>query len=111
MKTKQWFYLITVCGILSLSIPSASGLNLLPTEGEAQATAHEDQQYADATRAINESRWSDAESLLNQVIDQHGRRADGAMYWKAYVENKEGRSSDALRTCADLRQAYPKSNW
>lgn len=111
MKTKQWFYLFTICVILSLSIPSASGLNFQPTEGDAQANATEDQQYADATRAINESRWSDAESLLNQVIDQHGRRADGAMYWKAYVENKEGRSSDALKTCADLRQVYPKSNW
>jgi len=111
MKTKQWLYLFTICVILSLSIPSASGLNFQPTEGDAQANATEDQLYANATRAINESRWSDAESLLNQVIDQHGRRADGAMYWKAYVENKEGRSSDALRTCADLRQAYPKSNW
>ena len=111
MKTKQWLYLFTICVILSLSIPSASGLNFQPTEGDAQANATEDQLYANATRAINESRWSDAESLLNQVIGQHGRRADGAMYWKAYVENKEGRSSDALRTCADLRQAYPKSNW
>ena len=111
MKTKQWFYFFTICVILSLSIPSASGLSFKPTEGDSQANATEDQLYADATRAINESRWSDAESLLNQVIDQHGRRADGAMYWKAYVENKEGRSSDALRTCADLHQAYPKSNW
>jgi len=76
-----------------------------------QANAHEDQLYSDATRAINESRWSDAESLLDQVIDQHGRRADGALYWKAYVENKEGRASDALKTCSDLRQSYPKSNW
>lgn len=111
MKAKQWFYLFTVCGILSFSIPSASGLNFQPMEADAQANATEDQLYADATRAINESRWSDAESLLSQVIDQHGRRADGAMYWKAYVENKEGHPSDALESCADLRQAYPKSNW
>jgi hypothetical protein len=76
-----------------------------------QSNAHEDQLYSDATRAINESRWSDAGSLLDQVIDQHGRRADGALYWKAYVENKEGRASDALKTCSDLRQSYPKSNW
>ncbi|HMD19110.1 MAG TPA: HEAT repeat domain-containing protein [Alloacidobacterium sp.] len=112
MKTKYWFYLTAVSVGLSLSVPSASGLIFQPIESDtAQTNAHEDQLYSDATRAINESRWSDAESLLDQVIDQHGRRADGALYWKAYVENKEGRSSDALKTCADLRQSYAKSTW
>jgi len=112
MKTKQWLFLSVISSILCLSVPSASGLIFQPTDGDAaQANAREDQLYSDATRAINESRWSDAESLLNQVIEQHGRRADGALYWKAYVENKEGRSSDALKTCADLRQSYSKSTW
>jgi len=112
MKTKYCFYLSAVSLGLSLSIPSASGLIFQPTESDAvQTNAREDQLYSDATRGINESRWSDAESLLDQVIDQHGRRADGALYWKAYVENKEGRSSDALKTCADLRQSYAKSTW
>jgi HEAT repeat protein len=112
MKTKRLFYLTAVCCSLALPVQSAAGLVLQPIQGDAQATnAREDQLYSDATRAINEGRWQDAESLLNQVIDQHGRRADGALYWKAYVENKEGRSGDALKTCADLRQSYPKSNW
>jgi hypothetical protein len=112
MKTRQWFYLTAVCVGLSLSVPSASGLLFQPAESDAaQTNAREDQLYSDAAHAINESCWSDAESLLNQVIDQHGRRADGALYWKAYVENKEGRSSDALKTCADLRQSYAKSTW
>ncbi len=112
MKTKYWFYLTAVSVGLLLSIPSASALIFQPAESDAaQTNAHEDQLYSDATRAINENRWSDAESLLDQVIDQHGRRADGALYWKAYVENKEGRSSDALKTCADLRQSYAKSTW
>jgi hypothetical protein len=112
MKTNQWFYLAAICGALSLPVPSASGLIFQPPESDAaQANPREDQLYSDATRAINESRWSDAESLLDQVVGQHGRRADGALYWKAYVENKQGRSSDALNTCSGLRQSYPKSNW
>ena len=112
MKMKQGFYLILICGALALSVPSASGLAFLPAVADSgQANAHEDQLYSDATRAINESRWSDAESLLNQVIEQHGHRADGALYWRAYVENKEGRSADALKTCAELRQSYAKSSW
>jgi hypothetical protein len=112
MKTNQWFCLAAICTVLSLSAPSAAGLIFHPTEADSAATnAHEEQLYSDATRAINESRWSDAEPLLDQVVDQHGRRADGALYWKAYVENKEGRPSDALSICTSLRQSYPKSNW
>ena len=107
MKIKQAFYLFVVCCALVLSVPSALGLGF----DAGQGNAREDQLYSDATRAINESRWSDAESLLDQVIEQHGRRADGALYWRAYVENKEGRPADALKTCATLRQSYAKSSW
>jgi hypothetical protein len=111
MKTAHWLWLAALCALL-LPIPSAMGLTFPPSDNGAQQTnAHEDQLYSDATRAINEGRWTDAESLLDQVINQHGSRGDAALYWKAYVENKEGGTSDALKTCADLRQAYPKSNW
>lgn len=112
MKTKLWFCLTALCGSLALAAPTAVAAPFSWSEMDASAAdSREEQLYSDATRAINESRWSDAESLLNQVIDQHGRRTDGALYWKAYVENKEGRSSDALHMCAKLRQSYPKSNW
>jgi hypothetical protein len=112
MKTAQWLWRAALCGALSIPLSSASALIFPPTDNDAErAKAHEDQLYSDATRAINESRWAEAESLLDQVINQHGRRSDGALYWRAYVQNKEGRASDALKTCADLRQTYPKSNW
>src|SRR6202012_881862 len=112
MKINRWICMTAICGSLSLSVPSAVGLMIQPDASDSTATnAHEDQLYSDATRAINESRWSDAEGLLDQVIGQHGRRADGAIYWKAYVENKQGRSSEALTTCTSLRQSYPKSSW
>jgi HEAT repeat protein len=111
MKINQWICVAAICSAVSLSVPSAAGLVFPPAEADSVTNAHEDQLYSDATRAINESRWSDAEGLLDQVISQHGRRADGALYWKAYVENKQGRSSEALTTCSGLRQSYPKSTW
>ncbi|HEY2468635.1 MAG TPA: HEAT repeat domain-containing protein [Terracidiphilus sp.] len=67
--------------------------------------------YADGTRAINESRWSDAAELFNRIADMHGEHAEGALYWKAYAENKEGQSANALNTCAQLRKGYPNSRW
>lgn len=37
--------------------------------------------------------------------------ADGALYWKAYAENKVGQRADALSTLVELQKSYPKSRW
>ena len=101
-----------LCGALALSAPTAARPAALLYENAPFAEdTHEDQIYSEATKAINEGRWSDAEPLLDQVSSLRGRRADAAVYWKAYVKNKEGRPSDALEACASLRQNYPQSNW
>jgi hypothetical protein len=67
--------------------------------------------YAEGTRAINESRWQDAVSLFNRVAQMRGEHAEGALYWKAYAENSEGQSANALGTCGELRKQHPKSRW
>ena len=79
--------------------------------GEGAAAGDDASLYAEGTRAINESRWSDAAGLFNRVAQLHGEHVEGALYWKAYAENKEGQSANALNTCAELRKAYPKSKW
>ena len=48
--------------------------------------------YADGTRAINEGRWSDAIGIFTKVARQGSDHADGALYWKAYAENKQGKA-------------------
>jgi HEAT repeat protein len=75
------------------------------------ADSKESALYNDGTKAINESRWSDAESLFSKVADLRGQYAEGALYWKAYAENKEGQTARALETCARLRRAYAHSKW
>ena len=67
--------------------------------------------YADGTRAINEGRWSDAEKIFTKVTAEHGAHGDGALYWKAYAENKLGEAKPALDTCAELGRAFPASSW
>ena len=67
--------------------------------------------YDDGTRAINEGRWTDAIDLFNKVVQLHGPRAEGALYWRAYAENKEGQPARAISTCAELRHTNPKSKW
>ncbi|RSL17756.1 HEAT repeat protein [Edaphobacter aggregans] len=78
---------------------------------ELSPAAKDDALYNDGTRAINEGRWSDAVDLFNKVVQMRGERAEGALYWRAYAENKEGQSARALSTCAELRRTYPKSKW
>lgn len=67
--------------------------------------------YSEGTRAINESRWSDAAGLFNRVAQMHGEHAEGALYWRAYAESKEGQPANALKTCAELRKEFPNSKW
>lgn len=82
-----------------------------PEPASAAASASDATLYADGTRAINESRWSDAVGLFDRVAQMHGDHADGALYWKAYAENKEGQPASALSTCGELRRQYPQSRW
>jgi HEAT repeat protein len=67
--------------------------------------------YADGTRAINESRWQDAVGLFDRVAQMHGEHSEGALYWKAYAEKKEGQPANALNTCGELRKKFPSSRW
>ncbi|HMH11599.1 MAG TPA: HEAT repeat domain-containing protein [Edaphobacter sp.] len=82
-----------------------------PVAAEAAAQARDNSLYADGTTAINEGRWADAANLFSKVAQQGGDHVEGALYWKAYAENKEGQPARALDTCAQLRRTHPKSNW
>ena len=78
---------------------------------DSLADANNDTGYANGTRAIQEGRWAEAESIFDKVAQGHGEHAQGALYWKAYAENKQGNSAQALKSCAELRQGYPNSRW
>lgn len=80
---------------------------LIEISGEDQRTTP----YSDGTRAINEGRWSDAEAIFTKIASQGGDRADAAIYWIAYAQNKEGQQARALETCANLGHKYQQSRW
>jgi predicted Zn-dependent protease len=90
----------------AFAAPGLSGA----VEGGA-ADAPDSSLYADGTRAINEGRWADAEKIFAKVAAEHGAHGDGALYWKAYAENKLGQAQPALNTCAELGRAFPASSW
>ena len=107
-----------VCLALSGRTPRAAGqafAGAMPgaeVEGVAGGMdSPENQMYADGTRAINEGRWADAQGIFSKIASEHGEHSDGALYWKAYAENKMGQAKLALETCTVLKSSFPGSSW
>jgi hypothetical protein len=132
MRLRLGILSAAVAGIVSLPLSSAAFAMALPPNGQslsgsgslpgvdgviAQAASNlasndpASKLCADGTRAIDQGRWADAVKIFTQVANQHGNHADGALYWKAYAENKLGQSKLAVNACAELRGSYPKSRW
>ncbi len=44
-------------------------------------------------------------------VSDEGTRADGALYWKAYSQDRLGQRAEALATIAELTKAYPASRY
>jgi hypothetical protein len=67
--------------------------------------------YARGTAALDSGRWSQALEAFAKAAEQQGSRADGALYWKAYVEYKLAETAAALATLKNLQGTYPDSRW
>jgi len=117
MKTNAMVLCFLVAALISspafsvaqnlLSSSDPIELAALPLVGYAA----DDNAYADGTRSINSGHWSDAITIFSRIAAQGSTHADGALYWKAYAENKLGQSGTALETCGALRRDHPGSNW
>ena len=92
------------------AVPAIAGNSFLPEQSSA-ASNREEELYKDASDSLDESQWQQAADKFSEVANLKGRRADAALYWKAYALNKLGRRSDATAVIAQLRQQYPKSDW
>ncbi|HEX3570508.1 MAG TPA: HEAT repeat domain-containing protein [Acidobacteriaceae bacterium] len=112
MKVKGWGIILFAAAVAVAPWRlHGESLQPSPVAGSAGVAADDGGLYADGTRAINESRWQDAVGIFRHVAEMRGEHAEGALYWKAYAENKEGQSASALNTCGELRKQYAKSRW
>jgi tetratricopeptide (TPR) repeat protein len=74
-------------------------------------TAREDDMYNSATDALNEGAYGDAARTFDQLAKLRGRKADAALYWKAYSLKQSGDKAQALATLSELEKEYPQSSW
>jgi tetratricopeptide (TPR) repeat protein len=77
----------------------------------AAAPSREDQLYSAGTSALDSGNYDDAVRKFDEAAGLRGRKADAALYWKAYALNKTGNKPAAQAAIADLRKSYPQSRW
>ena len=105
-------FLISLPAFVTLA--RAQSVNPSSTLFDPQATAapsREDQLYSAGTAALDSGNYDDAIRNFDQVASLRGRKADAALYWKAYALNKSGNKPAAQAAIAELRKSYPQSRW
>jgi HEAT repeat protein len=70
-----------------------------------------DKLYDEGRKLIDQGRWDEAIQRMDQVVGQASERSDGALYWKAHAQDKQGQQSAALATLQELRNRFPQSRW
>jgi HEAT repeat protein len=105
-----FFFLLLGTFALAFAQDVPDTANSFLSQQSAQATRDE-QLYAQATQELNDRNYQDAAAKFSQVAEMKSRKADAALYWKAYALNKMGNRTDAASAIAQLRSEYPKSTW
>ena len=117
MMNRKLFLLIFLNIVVSFGLASAAAAQQVPSaslldpQTAEKTNAHEDELYQSAKDALDNGEYDNAIKQFDEVIKIHGRKADGAMYWKAYSLNKAGNKAQALTAIGELRKQYPKSTW
>ena len=103
---------ILVAALLAATSPAANR-PVEPTAAVSAADAQGSEQelYAQGTAALDRGEFDKAAQAFTQAAALKGERADGALYWSAYAQNKRGRRDDALQAITSLKSSYPKSRW
>jgi hypothetical protein len=113
MKTRNLFLTLAVVGaMLPMSARAATMAdNLAPAPQSTASAGQDDAQYAAGTKAMDDHHWADAVAAFDKVAAAKGKRADAALYWKAYNLEKLGRKDEAQAACDSLKQQMPSSTW
>jgi HEAT repeat protein len=67
--------------------------------------------YEEGRRLLDEAKYDRAVESFAEVAALKGTRADAALYWKAWAQNKAGQRADALTTLSALTRDYGKSRF
>ncbi|MDQ6759610.1 MAG: HEAT repeat domain-containing protein [Acidobacteriota bacterium] len=80
-------------------------------ERQARYRDNGDRYYSSGKSYLDRREYDRAVEAFNHVVEEKGPRADGALYWRAYADNKLGKRADALASLAELQKNYASSRW
>jgi len=80
-------------------------------EREERNRERRDDEYHRGMSYLDRRDYDHAIDSFNRVIESKGDRSDGALYWRAYAQNRLGKSDGALATLGELQKNYPQSRW
>jgi HEAT repeat protein len=80
-------------------------------EERSREKERENRIYEDALKARDESRYDRAIERFTDVVAMKGARADAALYWKAYSQDRQGQRAEALTSIQSLTKEYPTSRY
>jgi hypothetical protein len=75
------------------------------------STDRESRLYAEGRAALDKAQWERAIERYTQVAEMKAARADAALYWKAFAQDRQGQRAEALTTLATLQRDYPQSRY
>lgn len=78
---------------------------------QARRKGNDDADYRRGMSYLDRRDYDKAIDVFNRVVENKGDRADGALYWRAYAQNKLGKFDNSLATIAELQKTYPQSRW
>jgi len=80
-------------------------------ERAERAVEMEEDLYDRGTDLLDEHEWRKAAAVFGEVYKMKMSHADGALFWRAWAQNKLGQRSDALGSLVEFQQSFPQSRW
>jgi hypothetical protein len=78
---------------------------------ERERLDEQNELYDEGQEALDEGEWDDAVRAFSRFAELKSARADAALYWKAYAQNRLGQRPEALQTIAELLKGFPASRY
>jgi len=104
--------MLGIAVVLPLAAQQSAGVpSPDPTAPRPPASAQVDAAYDTATVALDRGDYARAIDLFTDIANQNGDRADAALYWVAYAQQRQGDGGGAINTIGVLRREFPESAW
>ena len=82
-----------------------------PQGQSVESATQEDELYEAANKDRDNGNYDKAIDGYGRVARMRGRRADAALYWRAYTLHKVARDQEALQSIDELDRVYSRSRW